>query len=46
LDEIQRLQEQGPSEEDVLTILEIEQRAHEDGVQVKVKLFLEILHSL
>lgn len=28
------LQEQGPSEQDVSTILEIEQRAHENGLQV------------
>ena len=29
-----RLQEEGPSEQDVSTILEIEQRAHENGLQV------------
>lgn len=34
LDEILRLQEEGPSEEDVSTVLEIEQRAHENGLQV------------
>ncbi|GFS43878.1 insulinase (Peptidase family M16) protein [Actinidia rufa] len=34
LDEILRLQEDGPSDEDVSTILEIEQRAHENGLQV------------
>ncbi|KAL5699599.1 hypothetical protein ACHQM5_030479 [Ranunculus cassubicifolius] len=33
LDEILRLQTEGPSEEDVLTILEIEQRAHENDLQ-------------
>ncbi|XP_019051662.1 PREDICTED: zinc protease PQQL-like isoform X2 [Nelumbo nucifera] len=33
LDEIFCLQEEGPSEQDVLTILEIEQRAHENGLQ-------------
>ncbi|KAL8160831.1 hypothetical protein V2J09_012320 [Rumex salicifolius] len=33
LDEILRLQEHGPSEEDLLSILEIEQRAHENGLQ-------------
>lgn len=35
LDEILRLQEEGPSDQDVSTILEIEQRAHENGLQVK-----------
>lgn len=34
LDEILRLQEEGPSDDDVSTILEIEQRAHENGLQV------------
>jgi hypothetical protein len=34
LEEISYLQVEGPSEEDVLTILEIEQRAHENGLQV------------
>ncbi|KAL4194482.1 hypothetical protein AMTRI_Chr05g68900 [Amborella trichopoda] len=33
LDEILCLQEKGPSQEDVSTILEIEQRAHENGLQ-------------
>ncbi|PKI49083.1 zinc protease PQQL-like isoform X1 [Punica granatum] len=33
LDEIQRLQEEGPSDQDVSSILEIEQRAHENGSQ-------------
>lgn len=34
LDEIQHLQEEGPSDDDVSAILEIEQRAHENGLQV------------
>lgn len=34
LDEILSLQEEGPSDNDISTILEIEQRAHENGVQV------------
>jgi hypothetical protein len=34
LEEISHLQAEGPSEEDVSTILEIEQRAHENGLQV------------
>lgn len=34
LDEIQRLQDEGPSDNDVAAILEIEQRAHENGLQV------------
>ncbi|XP_010545332.1 PREDICTED: zinc protease PQQL-like isoform X2 [Tarenaya hassleriana] len=33
LNEIIRLQEEGPSQEDIATILEIEQRAHENGLQ-------------
>ncbi|XP_030953176.1 zinc protease PQQL-like isoform X1 [Quercus lobata] len=33
LDEILLLQEEGPTDEDVSTILEIEQRAHENGLQ-------------
>lgn len=33
LDAIMHLQEEGPSLQDVLTILEIEQRAHENGLQ-------------
>ncbi|XP_010536848.1 PREDICTED: zinc protease PQQL-like isoform X2 [Tarenaya hassleriana] len=33
LDEIVRLQEEGPTQEDISTILEIEQRAHETGLQ-------------
>lgn len=35
LNEILRLQEEGPSDQDVESILEIEQRAHENGLQVK-----------
>lgn len=34
LDEVKRLQEQGPTPEDVSTILELEQRTHENGQQV------------
>ncbi|KAJ4708591.1 zinc protease PQQL-like [Melia azedarach] len=33
LDEILHLQREGPSEQDVSTILELEQRAHENGLQ-------------
>ncbi|CAN8253030.1 unnamed protein product [Cochlearia groenlandica] len=33
LEEIVRLQEKGPSQEDISAILEIEQRAHENGLQ-------------
>ncbi|XVF49050.1 hypothetical protein PTKIN_Ptkin03bG0237700 [Pterospermum kingtungense] len=33
LDEILRLQEEGPLDQDVSTILEIEQRSHENGLQ-------------
>ncbi|KFK27236.1 hypothetical protein AALP_AA8G355300 [Arabis alpina] len=33
LEEIVRLQEEGPSQEDISAILEIEQRAHENGLQ-------------
>ncbi|XP_016651991.1 PREDICTED: zinc protease PQQL-like [Prunus mume] len=45
LDEISRLQEEGPSDEDVLTILEIEQRAHENGLQENYYWLDRILHS-
>ncbi|KAI3964169.1 hypothetical protein MKX01_011498 [Papaver californicum] len=38
LDEISRLQEEGPSDQDVLTIFETEQRAHENGLQDSSKL--------
>jgi hypothetical protein len=34
LEEIVRLQKEGPSQEDISAILEIEQRAHENGMQV------------
>ncbi|KAL8136373.1 hypothetical protein V2J09_002374 [Rumex salicifolius] len=34
LNEILRLQEKGPSEEDVSSVLEIEQRAYENGLQI------------
>jgi hypothetical protein len=34
LDEVKRLQEQGPTSEDVSTILELEQRTYENGQQV------------
>lgn len=36
LDEILRVQEEGCSDEDVSTVLEIEQRAHENGLQVNL----------
>ncbi|KAI4380729.1 hypothetical protein MLD38_006890 [Melastoma candidum] len=45
LDEVQRLQEEGPSEQDILTILEIEQRAHENGVQENYYWLDRILRS-
>ncbi|BBH08320.1 hypothetical protein Prudu_020473, partial [Prunus dulcis] len=45
LDEISRLQEEGPSDEDVSTILEIEQRAHENGLQENYYWLDRILHS-
>lgn len=35
LDEVVHLQEEGPTDQDVSTVLEIEQRAHENGLQVK-----------
>ncbi|KAE8700322.1 60S ribosomal protein L31-like [Hibiscus syriacus] len=38
LDEVVRLQEEGPTDQDVATVLEIEQRAHEDGLQVDLAL--------
>lgn len=34
LEEILHLQEEGPSNADVMAVLEIEQRAHENGLQV------------
>ncbi|XP_057501737.1 zinc protease PQQL-like isoform X2 [Actinidia eriantha] len=45
LDEILRLQEDGPSDEDVSTILEIEQRAHENGLQENYYWLDKILRS-
>ncbi|MCH90745.1 mitochondrial-like-processing peptidase subunit beta, partial [Trifolium medium] len=44
LDEMLRLQEEGPTEQDVSTVLEIEQRAHENGLQVCLKVcFISII---
>lgn len=40
LDEVVRLQEEGPSDQDVSTVLEIEQRAHENGLQVNFLLMI------
>ncbi|KAL3535658.1 hypothetical protein ACH5RR_004119 [Cinchona calisaya] len=45
LDEIHRLQEEGPSDDDVLAILEIEQRAHENGLQENFYWLDRILRS-
>ncbi|POO00604.1 Coenzyme PQQ biosynthesis protein [Trema orientale] len=45
LDEILRLQEEGPSDEDVSTILEIDQRAHENGLQENYYWLDRILRS-
>ncbi|KAI4350751.1 hypothetical protein L6164_005172 [Bauhinia variegata] len=45
LDEILRLQEEGPSEQDVSTALEIEQRAHENGLQENYYWLDRILRS-
>ncbi|KAK9102226.1 hypothetical protein Sjap_019480 [Stephania japonica] len=45
LDEISRLQEEGPSDQDVSTILEIEQRAHENGLQENYYWLERILRS-
>ncbi|KAH6755599.1 Insulinase family protein [Perilla frutescens var. hirtella] len=45
LDEIQRLQEEGPSNDDVTAILEIEQRAHENGLQENYYCLDKILRS-
>lgn len=38
LDEILHLQKEGPTDEDISSILEIEQRAHENGLQVCLKI--------
>ncbi|XP_057765310.1 zinc protease PQQL-like isoform X1 [Salvia miltiorrhiza] len=45
LDEIQRLQDEGPSDDDVTAILEIEQRAHENGLQENYYWLDKILRS-
>ncbi|GMN50692.1 hypothetical protein TIFTF001_019852 [Ficus carica] len=45
LNEILRLQEEGPSEEDVSAILEIEQRAHENGLEENYCWLGRILNS-
>ncbi|XP_062148705.1 zinc protease PQQL-like isoform X1 [Alnus glutinosa] len=45
LDEILRLQEEGPSDEDVSSILEIEQRAQENGLQENYYWLDRILRS-
>ncbi|KAI5001139.1 zinc protease PQQL-like [Hordeum vulgare subsp. vulgare] len=45
LEEISYLQTEGPSEEDVRTILEIEQRAHENGLQENYYWLDRILRS-
>ncbi|XP_039014704.1 zinc protease PQQL-like isoform X2 [Hibiscus syriacus] len=45
LNEILRLQEEGPSDQDVETILEIEQRAHENGLQENYYWLNQILGS-
>lgn len=45
LDEIWHLQKEGPSNEDVSTILEIEQRAHENGLQENYYWLDRILRS-
>ncbi|XP_073031773.1 zinc protease PQQL-like [Primulina eburnea] len=45
LDEILQLREKGPSIDDVLIILEIEQRAHENGLQENYYWLERILRS-
>ncbi|KAF2304050.1 hypothetical protein GH714_026651 [Hevea brasiliensis] len=45
LDEILRLQEEGPLDEDVSTVLELEQRAHENGLQENFYWLERILRS-
>ncbi|XAR67091.1 C-terminal processing peptidase [Bertholletia excelsa] len=45
LDEILRLQNEGPADEDVSTMLEIEQRAHENGLQENYYWLDRILRS-
>jgi hypothetical protein len=36
LEEVTRLQDEGPSEEDVATVLELELRTYENGQQVRL----------
>ncbi|XP_057536975.1 zinc protease PQQL-like isoform X1 [Amaranthus tricolor] len=45
LDEIMHLQEHGPSEEDILAVLEIEQRDHENELQGNIYWLFQILKS-
>ncbi|GAB2292506.1 hypothetical protein Dimus_026742 [Dionaea muscipula] len=45
LEELLRLQEEGPSDQDVSSILEIEQRAHENGLQENYYWLDRILRS-
>ncbi|OMO91643.1 hypothetical protein COLO4_18249 [Corchorus olitorius] len=45
LDEVVRLQEEGPSDQDVSSVLEIEQRAHENGMQENYYWLERILRS-
>ncbi|KAJ0031943.1 hypothetical protein Pint_13340 [Pistacia integerrima] len=46
LDEILHLQEEGPADQDVSTILELEQRAHENGLQIQDEARLKVRTSL
>lgn len=46
LEEISYLQYHGPSVEDVSAILEIEQRAHENGLQVCITLYCFLLQMV
>ncbi|RWW09959.1 hypothetical protein BHE74_00007008 [Ensete ventricosum] len=45
LEEILYLQDQGPLDQDVSTVLEIEQRAHENGLQVGLLLYSKSVSS-
>ncbi|KAA3490068.1 zinc protease PQQL-like [Gossypium australe] len=45
LDEVVHLQEEGPTDQDVSTVLEIEQRAHENGLQENYYWLERILRS-
>ncbi|KAM7276034.1 hypothetical protein ACFE04_017900 [Oxalis oulophora] len=45
LDEILRLQIEGPSDQDLSSVLEIEQRAHENGMQENYRWLEKILRS-